>query len=391
MLIQFSLLELIIYAVVWCMIGSLPGFYLFLNSARNPRAGAGIGAVIGAVVGFGGALSGLITTPQGAFNAAALLWLAAFVVVLVINVTGRGRGTYEQVASLRQRTADFAYGLLLPTFLIVAAIVIFPMVWNLLLAFRPIRLRDLPSVSLFSLNDLTLTNFERVLSQRDFLETLFRTLVYTVSSTLLAIILGLVAALIVKDSFPGRNIVRGLMLFPYIAPIVSVVLIWKLLFNAQFGIVNEVVDAFGGRRIDPLNTPGLAFLMVILFQGWRYFPFAFLFILARIQAIPDELYEAAKVDGALPSQRLRYITLPQLSAVFGTLFLLRFIWTFNKFDDVFLLTGGAAETKLITIEVYDQLFASRNVGAASAVSVVLALLLFAIVAVYFRWFMTEEA
>jgi multiple sugar transport system permease protein len=391
MLTNFSLLELVIYALVWCIIGSLPGFYLFLNSARNPRLGARIGAVVGAAVGLVGALTGVISSAQAAFNTAAILWLAAFAIVLLISVTGWWRGNYEQKATLRQRTADFAYGLLLPTFLIVAAIVIFPMVWNLLLAFRPIRLRDLPNVSLFSVNDLTLTNFERVLSQRDFMETLVRTLIYTVSGTMLAIILGLIAALVVKDTFPGRNIVRGLMLFPYIAPIVSVVLIWKLLFNAQFGIVNEVIDGLGGQRVDPLNTPGLAFLMVILFQGWRYFPFAFLFILARIQAIPDELYEAAKVDGALPSQRLRYITLPQLSAVFGTLFLLRFIWTFNKFDDVFLLTGGAAQTKLITIEVYDQLFASRNVGTASAVAMVLAILLFVIVAVYFRWFMTEEA
>jgi multiple sugar transport system permease protein len=82
--------------------------------------------------------------------------------------------------------------------------------------------------------------------------------------------------------------------------------------------------------------------------------------------------------------------LPQLQAVFGTLFLLRFIWTFNKFDDVFLLTGGAANTKLITIEVYDQLFSSRNVGTSSAVAVLLALLLFVVVTIYFRWFMVEE-
>jgi multiple sugar transport system permease protein len=131
--------------------------------------------------------------------------------------------------------------------------------------------------------------------------------------------------------------------------------------------------------------------MVILFQAWRYFPFAYLFILARIQAIPDDLYEAAKVDGAAPSQRLWHVTLPQLRAVFGTLFLLRFIWTFNKFDDVFLLTGGAAGTKLISIEVYDQLFSGRNVGAAAAVAVVLALILLVVVAIYFRWFLVEEA
>jgi multiple sugar transport system permease protein len=390
MLNNFSLLELAVYVLVWCVIGGLPGFYFFLGTGRNPRLGARLGVGAGIVIGLVGALTGLISTPQAAVNVMLLLWLAALLLALVANLAGWSGG-HARRANLRQRTADFAYGLLLPTFVIVFAIVVFPMLWNLLLAFRPIRLRDLPNISLFSANDLTLANFERVLNQRDFMDTLARTLFYTVSGTLLAIGLGLIAALVVKDAFPGRNLVRGLMLFPYIAPIVSVVLIWKLLFNAQFGIVNEVVAGLGGQRVDPLNKPGLALLMVILFQGWRYFPFAFLFILARIQAIPDELYEAAKVDGALPSQRLRFITLPQLSAVFGTLFLLRFIWTFNKFDDVFLLTGGAAQTKLITIEVYDQLFSARNVGTASAVAVVLALLLFVIVAVYFRWFMAEES
>jgi multiple sugar transport system permease protein len=202
--------------------------------------------------------------------------------------------------------------------------------------------------------------------------------------------LWLIAALVVKDSFPGRNLVRGFLLFPYIAPIVSVALIWKILLNAQFGLVNEVVDALGERRVDFLNTPATAFTLVILFQGWRYFPFAFLFILARIQAIPEDMYEAAKVDGAAPSQRLVYITLPQLRAVFGTLFLLRFIWTFNKFDDVFLLTGGAAKTDVITVEIYNQLFGLRNVGTAAALAVILALILIVVVGIYFRWFLVEE-
>jgi multiple sugar transport system permease protein len=390
MIQNFSLLELVIYAIVWAVIGGLPGFYLFLAIDRNPRLGARIGVIVGVAIGLIGALSGIIGTPAALVNTTLILWLMAMLIIFAVNFSGKGKGQHTSQATMRQRVADLAYGLLLPTFIIVFIIVVFPMIWNLLLAFRPIRLRDLPDISLFSLSDLTLDNFSRVLGQRDFVNTLVRTLVYTVSGTVLAIGLGLIAALVVKDTFPGRNIVRGLMLFPYIAPIVSVVLIWKLLFNAQFGIINELVAALGGRRIDPLNTPGLAFFMIILFQGWRYFPFAFLFILARIQAIPDELYEAAKVDGALPSQRLRYVTLPQLQAVFGTLFLLRFIWTFNKFDDVFLLTGGAANTKLITIEVYDQLFSSRNVGASSAVAVLLAVLLFFVVAIYFRWFMVEE-
>jgi multiple sugar transport system permease protein len=130
---------------------------------------------------------------------------------------------------------------------------------------------------------------------------------------------------------------------------------------------------------------------VILFEGWRYFPFAFLFFLARLQALPDELYEAAAVDGAVPSQRFWYITLPQLSGVFATLFLLRFIWTFNKFDDIYLLTGGGAGTEIITVQIYEYLTGRSNIGAASALAVVLALFLIILVPLYVRFVAREES
>ncbi len=390
MLQQLSIVELAIYALVWALAGGIAGFYLYYSLNRNPRSGARGGVLVGVAIGILGALVGLLDSAESLINAMLILWTAVLVAAIVLPQAKIGVGSHDRTVTMRQRIADLAYGLLLPTFVIVMVIVIFPMLWNVVLAFRPIRLRDLPDLRLFSLEDFTLDNFNRVINSRGFVDTLVRTFVYTISGTVLAILLGLIAALVVKDKFPGRNLVRGFLLFPYIAPIISVVLIWKLLFNAQYGLMNELVDALGGRRIDYLSTPATAFTMVILFQAWRYFPFAFLFILARIQAIPDDLYEAAKVDGAAPSQRLLHITLPQLRAVFGTLFLLRFIWTFNKFDDVFLLTGGAANTQLITIEIYDQLFSARNVGAAAAVALILAAFLFVVVGVYFRWFLVEE-
>ncbi len=389
--LDLNVIEFALYAFVWAMIGGLPGFYLAISLDRNPRDGARLGLIIGLVIGIGGLFGGLIDTPVAAINAAALLWLAAIVAGSILGGRRGARGKHNAHVTIRQRTSDLAYGLLLPTFIIVVVIVVFPMIWNAVLAFRPVRLRDLPDLRLFSFDDLTLDNFERVLNSRGFGDTLMRTFVYTFVGTTLAIVLGLIAALVVRDQFRGRGLVRGFMLFPFIAPIISVALIWKMMLNAQYGLVNEIIDALGGRRVDFLNTPGIAFTMVILFQAWRYFPFAYLFILARIQAIPDDLYEAAKVDGAAPSQRLWHVTLPQLRAVFGTLFLLRFIWTFNKFDDVFLLTGGAAGTKLITIEVYDQLFSARNVGTAAATAVILALILFVVVGIYFKWFMAEES
>jgi multiple sugar transport system permease protein len=130
--------------------------------------------------------------------------------------------------------------------------------------------------------------------------------------------------------------------------------------------------------------------MVILFEAWRYFPFAFLFILASLQALPEDLYEAAAVDGAAPSQRFWYITLPQLRPVLATLFLLRFIWTFNKFEDIFILNGGVAGTEVITVRIYNLLFGQFRVGAAAALAIILALILGFLLTLYFRYVIKEE-
>ena len=128
----------------------------------------------------------------------------------------------------------------------------------------------------------------------------------------------------------------------------------------------------------------LALTTVIMFEIWRYFPLAFLFILARLQAIPKELYEAADVDGASPFQKFFNITLPQITAVISILFMIRFIWNFNKFEDVFLLTGGASGTRTLPINVYQQGFAISDIGMGSAVSIVIVVLLLMFMFFYFK-------
>ncbi|HEC24149.1 MAG TPA: sugar ABC transporter permease [Chloroflexi bacterium] len=318
--------------------------------------------------------------------------------------------------SLKQRHAALAYTLLLPTLLVISLIVIFPMLWNVVLSFQLIRLRDLPTINLFDLSNLSLKNYATATgitlggaeatstaAGRRFWEALRVTFIYTIASTVLAILLGLWAALVVRDKFPGRNIFRGFLLFPYVAPVVSLAFIWKLMLDKNIGIVNAMGTRLGLPSLSFLTTRALpvhlfglevtlplALITVIAFEAWHYFPFAFLFLLARMQAIPEEMYEAAKVDGASPLQRLWYITLPHLSAVMGTLFLLRFIWTFNKFEDIFLLNGGAAGTEVLTLQIYNWLFARRNVGVSAAVAVILAVILSILALIYLRWFLPEE-
>ncbi len=300
--------------------------------------------------------------------------------------------------------ARLAFWMLFPTFTVVLAFVIFPVIWNLWLSIKPVSLADLRSLSLTHFN-LTLQNFQKVFGDPDFLPVLRTTLIYTVAGSGLSILLGLTAALLVQGEFPGRGLVRGLFISPYIAPVVAVTFTWSFILDPQLGVLNwaavnkglfEQPIPFLSQRWWILNILGmeiripLALTSVILFEGWRYFPFAFLFILARLQAIPDELYQAASVDGASPFQRFFHITLPQLTTVLATLFLFRFIWTINKFDDIFLLTRGQAGTKVLTIKVYDYAFGEFNIGASSAVAIVLFGILSLFLIIYFRWMLKEE-
>jgi multiple sugar transport system permease protein len=297
---------------------------------------------------------------------------------------------------LARREARAGLTLISPTLVVVLVMVIIPVIWTLMLAFQDVRLINLRQTGLFG--NYTLQNFTTVLSSPEFFSSLVSTLIYTVGGTIGSIALGLVAALVVRSPFRGRAIVRGAMLLPYVAPVVAATFVWETMLSPQFGITNQIgTRLLGWHRAVPflseqtghlslfglhVNVP-TAMLTVIAFESWRYFPFAFLFILARIQAIPGELEEAAKVDGATPSQRFRHIIWPQLRAVIAVLAVLRFIWTFNKFDDVYLLTGGGAGTQVASVRVYELLTSQADVGGAAAQAMVLAVVLMVCLLVYF--------
>ncbi len=240
--------------------------------------------------------------------------------------------------------------------------------------------------------DFTLENFARVFDGDEFTEVLWVTLFYTVVGTIGALIMGLFAALLLNKSFRGQGILRGLYLFPYVAPVIAVAFTWVTLLDPFSGSMNALLVQMGVVEA-PINFFGqrpLALIMVTVFEIWRYFPLSFLFILARMQSIDTDMYEAADMDGASPFQKFWYLSLPQLLGILSVLFLLRFIWTFNKFDDIFLLTGGNAGTRTLTVNVYEQAFAVSNIGAGAAVAVVIfgCLILFSIF--FFKYVSREE-
>jgi len=266
------------------------------------------------------------------------------------------------------------------------------------LAFQDLRLIDLRRRGLFGA--FTLDNFVAVFGSPGFWISLRTTLLFSVVGTVSSIGIGLAAALALRGAFRGRGFVRASMLLPYVAPVVAVTFVWQTMLNPQFGIVNAVGTsllgwddpvAFLSQRSAPVSLFGVqvqvpvALLTVMAFEIWRYFPFAFLFLTARIAALPADVEEAAVVDGATVSQRFRYVVFPQLVPTLTLLAVLRFIFTFNEFDDIYLLTGGAAGTQVASVRVYDLLTARGDIGAASAQALVLALVLVVLLAVYFRF------
>ncbi|WP_307806912.1 sugar ABC transporter permease [Naasia sp. SYSU D00057] len=293
--------------------------------------------------------------------------------------------------------------LISPTLIIITVAVVLPILWAVSLAFQRVRLINIRGTGFFG--EYTLANFVNVITSDGFLDALWTTLLYSVLGTALAIGIGLIAALALQKPFRGRGLIRAALLIPYVAPVVAATFVWSTMLNPQFGVVNwfgtevfgwEEPVAFLSDRSVPASIFGwqvelpIALITVILFEAWRSFPFAFLFLTARLQAVPDVLDEAARIDGATPTQRFRHILLPQLLPTIAVLSVLRFIWTFNNFDDIYLLTGGGAGTEVVSVRVFNYLTARGDIGAASAQALVLAVILAVLVTIYLKLFGRQE-
>jgi multiple sugar transport system permease protein len=316
----------------------------------------------------------------------------------------RSDGTKPRRRSRHNREENRA-GLLLisPTFIIILVAVVLPIIWAISLAFQDVRLINIRGTGI--IGEYTLDNFVDVLTSPGFFSALWTTIVYSVCGTGLAIGIGLIAAVALRKPFRGRGLIRASLLLPYVAPVVAATFVWSTMLNPQFGIVNwfgqnvlgwEDPVAFLSDRALPVNIFGwqvdlpIALITVILFEAWRSFPFAFLFLTARLEAVPGVLDEAARVDGATPTQRFRHILLPQLLPTIAVLCVLRFIWTFNNFDDIYLLTGGGAGTEVVSVRVFDLLTARGDIGAAAAQALVLAAILAVLVGIYLKFFGKQE-
>jgi multiple sugar transport system permease protein len=240
-----------------------------------------------------------------------------------------------------------------------------------------------------------LDNFRFVLQDPVFWAAARQAVVWTLASTALQTVLGVATAILLNQAVRGVTLFRGVLLFPYMVPTVVIALIWRWMFNPELGVVNATLRGMGliAGDIYWLSDPTWAMVSTILLNVWKYTPFVVICVLARLTSMPPELDEAAQVDGAGVWGRFLYIVLPQLKTVLAVVVVFRTIWTFNKFEEIYLLTRGGPGTSTFNLAVYafEQATANLKLGAAAATGVVMLLVLFAGSALYLRLLRSEEA
>ncbi len=257
--------------------------------------------------------------------------------------------------------------LLAPTVLLFAGLIFYPMAQSLFLSLHKV------STLTQRTQYVGLANFQALFADPAFLTTFFNTIVWTVGAVLLQLVLGVAGALVLNGRLVGRSLARGLLLFPYLLPTAVAVLVWRWLFNDLYGLINHVLMSVGliAAPIAWLSQSPNAMITVILVGSWKFFPFVIIAVLARLQSIPESLYEAAQVDGASRWAQFWDITLPQLASVLSVVILLRGIWDFKEFDLIYLMTGGGPgiSTQTLPILVYREAFQLLNFGRGAAVAV----------------------
>jgi multiple sugar transport system permease protein len=289
----------------------------------------------------------------------------------------------------RPRSRATPYLMLLPAVVLELAVHVVPMVvgvWMSLKGLTQFYVRNWSAAPFKGLGNYRVAVNVHQQIGSDLVHSLWVTSLYTVLSVGFSWLLGIVAAVLLQRPFRGRGVVRTLFLTPYALPAYAAVITWSFLLQRDTGLVNHVL-------VDDLHLAhgrpfwligGNSFVSLVTVAVWRTWPFALLCLTAGLQTIPDELYEAAAIDGSGFVSQVKNITLPMLRPVNQVLILVLFLWTFNDFNTPYVLFGKAAPhaADLISVHIYQSSFITWNFGLGSAMSVLLLLFLLLVTAVY---------
>jgi multiple sugar transport system permease protein len=283
----------------------------------------------------------------------------------------------------------FATVMVLPSIIVLALLFVYPLILAIRTSFYKIHL-ILPGETFVGIN-----NYINVIRGPDFWASLERTAIWTVSVLVIQLVLGVLISMLLNQDLFGRNLARGLVLFPWLVPAVVAAIVWRYMFNPLIGVANyllyDVMHIISG-PIMWLASPKMAMIAVIVVGVWKWLPFMVIMFLARLQTIPVELYDAAKVDGANAWQQFGSITFPWLKPVIIVAMLLRSIWLFNHFDLVYLMAygGPVKATTTVPLLVRDEVFAKMQLGNAAALSMIMTVIMVIVSIIYFSFYGKAE-
>lgn len=292
----------------------------------------------------------------------------------------------SEVTAVQRGDRTFAYVTLIPSVALILLLIAVPTLAIFSLSVQNVMLGR------FTGEFAGLANFRAVLGNPDFYSALINTFIWVFGNVGLEMLLGTGLALLLHQSFRFRGLVRAIVLAPFLMPTVVAVLVWRYMFDDIVGIANSLLIGAGlvDKSVQWLTSPRLAMFSVILIGTWKFAPFVVLAVLGILQSIPTEQYEAAKLDGANAVQRFVRITIPYILPVFILTALLRTIWSFHKFDLIYLLTGGGPvdATTTLPILIYVKGFQEFDVGGAAAIALIMLGIILVFLAVYLflmRW------
>lgn len=228
-------------------------------------------------------------------------------------------------------------------------------------------------------------NYSKLLGSDVFLQSVIKTIIYAFGTVVGSLTLGTIAAVILNGQFPGRAIGRAIVVMPWAVPSVAVVLLFKWIFNNDNGVANNALEVLDIGARGWLTDPNYGMLSVLVATVWKVTPFVMLIVLAALQSVPEELYEAARVDGADMYSTFKSIVIPHLMPTLKIAGLLMTIWSFRRFEIIWLLTGGGPvnATNTIVINVYQEAFGNSQLGFAAAVGVLGLVLSLVVTLIYF--------
>lgn len=283
----------------------------------------------------------------------------------------------------RQRQNIFPYLLLLPALMAIFGVIFYPIIKAVIMSLQSYSLLELDNVHFVGLK-----NYIKVVNDHVFWISLGNTLWYLFGSVGIEFIIGLITALLLNQKFKFRGFIRTIILIPWVLPSILTAFTWSWMLNGNYGLINDILARLGiiTKFIPWLASEKTALPAVILATVWKGTPFFVIMLLAGLQAVPRDLYEAASIDGASQWQKLIYIILPTIMPVIVTTTLLRVIWTANSVDIIYLMTQGGPgnETQVLSVYTYSKAQSTLNYGYTSAMAMFLTLFLLIFVIFYLK-------